>query len=77
MSKINLFDRIVLTADLPDSSFKTGDVGTIVEVYNKGEAFEVEFFALDGSTLAVKTVAGDLVKPVSAQMVLHTRELIG
>lgn len=77
MNTIKLFDRIVLTADLPDGSFKTGDVGTVVELYNDGEAFEVEFFALDGSTLAVKTVAGNLVKPVSARMVLHIRELVG
>lgn len=70
-----LYDRIVLASDLPDSSFKAGDVGTVVEIYGEGEAFEVEFFALDGSTLAVKTVPGVLVKPVSSTMMLHIREL--
>ncbi len=74
MSAIKIYDRIILTQDLPGSVLKSGDVGTVVEIYNDGEAFEIEFFALDGTTLAVKTVAGNLVKPVSGNMVLHIRE---
>ncbi|GEM_PF-3090953 len=31
MDSINLYDRIVLTYDLPDSNLKKGDVGTVVE----------------------------------------------
>ena len=75
MSKIKQYDRVVLTQDLPDSVLRSGDVGTVVEIYKNGEAYEVEFFALDGSTLAVETVAAYLLKPVSGKMVLHTREL--
>lgn len=75
MSAIKLYHRIVLKQDLPDSVLKSGDVGTVVEIYKDGAAYEIEFFALDGSTLAVKTVAGTLVKPVSGNMVLHIREL--
>lgn len=75
MNKIKLYDRVVLTQDIPGSFLKKEDVGTIVEIYKDGEAYEVEFFALDGSTLAVETVAGHFVKPVSGRMVLHTREL--
>ena len=75
MTKPILFDRVVLKADLPNTSFKAGDVGTIVEIYNGGKAYKVEFTALDGSILAVKTVDNELVKPVSERMVLHSREL--
>lgn len=75
MNTIKLYDRVVLTQNLPDSILKSGDVGTVVEVYNDGEAYEVEFFALDGSTLAVETVAANQVKPVSGKMMLHIREL--
>ena len=75
MNEIKLFDRIVLVENLPDLSFLSGDVGTVVEIYGDGEAYEIEFFALDGSTLDVKTVASNLVKPVSANMILHIREL--
>jgi hypothetical protein len=75
MNTIKQYDRIVLTQDLPNSVLKNGDVGTVVEIYKNDEAYEVEFFALDGSTVAVETVPAHLVKPVSGRMVLHTREL--
>ena len=75
MDSIKLYDRIVLTYDLPGSNLKKGDVGTVVEIYNDGEAYEVEFFALDGSTLDVRTVDASFLKAVSGNMVLHTREL--
>ncbi len=39
-------DRIVLTADIENTGLKAGDVGTIVFVHRKGEAFEVEFLTL-------------------------------
>jgi len=50
-------------------------VGTVVEIYNDGEAYELEFFALDGSTLDVRTVESSFLKAVSGNMMLHTREL--
>ena len=46
MNAISLYDRVVLKADLPDGSFRAGDVGTVVEIYSDGVAYEVEFFAL-------------------------------
>ena len=72
---INLYDRVVLKNDLPKSRFTAGDVGTVVEVYNNGEGYEIEFFSLDGSTLGVETVSSDQVVPASKNMVLHIREL--
>jgi len=35
---------------------KEGDVGTVVHVYKKGKAFEVEFFTLHGETVAIATL---------------------
>ncbi len=75
MNSIKLFDRIVLLKNLPDLSFLAGDVGTVVEIYEGGEAFEVEFFTLDGNTLDVKTVQAEFVSSVSSTMMLHAREL--
>ena len=49
-------DRIILTEDLASGRLKGGDVGTIVHIHRGGEAFEVEFLALDGNTAAVATV---------------------
>ena len=68
-------DRVVLTEDLPPSRLKAGDVGTIVHVHRGGEAFEVEFLALDGSTAAVETVPGSRLRPVAVTDLTHARVL--
>jgi hypothetical protein len=44
---------VVLKADLPAEKLAEGDVGTVVHVYRDGKAYEVEFVALDGETVAV------------------------
>ncbi|MDE2692347.1 MAG: DUF4926 domain-containing protein [Acidobacteriota bacterium] len=68
-------DRIVLTGDLRDDRLKGGDVGTIVHVHRDGEAFEVEFLALDGNTAAVATVPASRLRPVTATDLTHARVL--
>ncbi len=68
-------DQIVLTEDLRDGRLKGGDVGTIVHVHRDGEAFEVEFLAVDGSTAAVATVPASRLRPVTATALTHARML--
>ncbi len=68
-------ERVVLTVDLPDTDFKTGDVATVVHIYADGAAYELEFFALNGRTLDVVTVTAEQVRPVKRNDVLHVREL--
>ena len=68
-------ERIVLTADLADDGLEAGDVGTIVHAYGDGEAYEVEFVALDGHTKAVATVAADRVRCVNRHDMAHAREI--
>jgi hypothetical protein len=68
-------ERAVLTRDLPEQGLKAGDVGAVVHVYRDGTAYEIEFFALDGRTLDVVTVAADHVRPVARRDMLHVREL--
>jgi hypothetical protein len=53
---IEEFERIVLLTDIPEHGLKRGDVGTVVMVHGGGEAYEVEFMALDGDTVAVTTL---------------------
>ncbi len=66
-------DRIVLTSDLPKEGLKAGDVGTVVHIHSKGEAFEVEFFTLDGNTAAIATVLRSQIRPVSNRDLTHAR----
>lgn len=68
-------DRVVLTEDLNEEGLKAGDVGVIVFVHRDGEAFEVEFLALDGNTVAVATIRADQARPVTAQDVSHARRI--
>lgn len=68
-------DRIVLTQDIPESGLRAGDVGTIVHIYRQGEAFEVEFLALDGETVAIATALASQVRPVSSGDITHAREI--
>lgn len=72
---IQMFERIVLTQDIAGTVLKVGDVGTVVEIYDHGSAYEVEFFALDGSTIAVETVLSAFAHAASGNQILHTRKL--
>ena len=68
-------DRVVLTIAVPEERLEPGDVGTVVHIYRDGQAFEVEFVALDGHTAAVTTVEASQVRPVSSGEITHAREL--
>ncbi len=56
MNAIKEHDIVVLASDLETEGLKSGDVGTVVHVYPGGEAYEVEFMAWDGETVAVATL---------------------
>ncbi len=68
-------DSIVLTSDLPDKGLRIGDVGAVVHIHNKGEAFEVEFMTLTGKTVTVTTVPASSCRPVGQADITHAREL--
>ena len=56
MKNFKLFDVVALTKDLPEENLLRGQVGTIVEIYNGGEAFEVEFVDKNGQTYGLLTL---------------------
>ncbi len=72
---IKNFDRIVLTEDIKDQGLRHGDVGTVVEIYNEGEGFEVEFFTLKGETRSVVTLLANQVREIKSQDVPNARSL--
>lgn len=49
--EIKLLDVVALIEDIPDEGLRRGDVGTVVEVFDDGGAFEVEFCNHDGETI--------------------------
>jgi hypothetical protein len=68
-------DRVVLRKSIPGQGLKTGDVGTVIHVYKKGEAFEVEFLTLHGETVAIATLEASQVRPVQKREITHARLL--
>jgi len=73
---IKEFERIVLLTDLIDSPFRKGDVGTVVMIHPDSKGYEIEFFALDGSTLGVETVSAGKIKSVNGiKKVIHIDEV--
>ncbi len=79
---INDFDRVVLTCDIPSKKLKKGDIGTVVMIHPKvklvsseNRGFEVEFFTLDGNTLAVETLLPNQIRSVKTNEVAHVREV--
>jgi hypothetical protein len=66
---------VVPTTSLTAEGLEAGDVGTIVHVYRDGQAYEVEFVALDGHTTAVTTLEAPQIRAVTARDMAHTREI--
>lgn len=70
-------DTVVLTVDLPEQHLTSGDLGAIVVVHHNGEAYEVEFVATDGSTVAVETLyPAQLRKASERKEIPHVREVV-
>ncbi len=73
-----LYQRVVLTRDLPDDGLRAGDVGVVVEHYpasgGMGQGYEVEFFAASGETAAIVSVAADSLRAVTGHEILSVRE---
>jgi hypothetical protein len=68
-------ERVVLTSGLPNEKLASGDMGTVVHVYRGGAAFEVEFVALDGETIAVVTLEHAQIRPVEHGEITHARRV--
>jgi hypothetical protein len=68
-------ETVALTRDLPDQGLRRDDLGAVVMVYNEGVAYEVEFVALDGKTIALLTLDADAVRPIRAREIEHGRQV--
>lgn len=66
-------DTTVLTKDIKEYGLKRGDLGTIVHLYSDNKAFEVEFVAASGRTIAVITLTPKDIRPMAKHEILHVR----
>ncbi|MBA4159379.1 MAG: DUF4926 domain-containing protein [Gemmatimonadetes bacterium] len=74
-SKLQELELAALRINLPQHGLVAGDVGTVVLVHGDHEAYEVEFVAADGRTIAVETLDADQVTRLEGKRILHAREL--
>ncbi|HRQ42319.1 MAG TPA: DUF4926 domain-containing protein [Chloroflexota bacterium] len=73
-----LFEQVVLRQDIPEKNLRRGDVATIVEHHpmHQGEdGYSLELFNGIGETIAVITVPESAIQPLSANTILHVRDL--
>lgn len=66
-------DTIVLNHNIEEYDLKKGDIGTVVNVYEKGKALEVEFVTAKGKTVAVLTLKTSDIRPIERNEILHVR----
>ena len=66
-------ERVALAIDLPEYHLQAGDLGTVVDITGDGQEVTIEFFTLDGETLAVVHVAASQVKRVGSREIAHAR----
>ncbi len=67
MRNAKLFDSVALLEDLPDENLRRGQVGAIVEIFDGGEAFEVEFVDTKGETYGLLPLNSNQVIVLSHQ----------
>jgi hypothetical protein len=67
-------DTVVLNRDLPDHGLRSGDLGTIVELYPP-DGLEIEFVTASGDTEAVVTLTEADVRAVSANDLVSVRSV--
>ena len=72
---IRELDMVVLTRDIAEHGLKKDDVGAVVHSYADREAFEVEFVAAEGKTVAVLTLTVTDIRPIHTGEILHVRAL--
>ena len=68
-------DRVILTEAFEEYGLEPGDIGAVVYVHGEGEAFEVEFVTLDGTTAAVLELESHQVRLAVAREIPHARSL--
>jgi len=78
---LELYQRAVLTADLPTEGLRAGDIGTVVDKHQvpgvSEIGYSVEFFDLTGRTVAVVTIPDSSLREPTTQDIPTVRALTG
>ena len=69
-------DTVVLNHDIKDNGLKKGDMGAVVQVYEDGKAYEVEFVIAAGQTIALLTLTSADIRQMAKNEMLHARPVV-
>ena len=50
-----------------------GDIGVVIHIHPKREAYVLEFFGVDGETVAIASVEASQIRTVTPEDILHVR----
>ena len=67
-NKFEEYESVELTHNINKSDLKKGERGIVVEIYNNGAAYEVEFIKPNGGTKALLTLMPDDIQHVTTIM---------
>lgn len=73
MHKFKELETVILTHDIKEHGLRKGDMGAVVNVYDRGRAAEVEFVTATGRTVALITLTSSDVRDVKRDDILHVR----
>lgn len=63
---LKLLDVVALVKDIPELGLNRDQEGTILEIYNNGVAFEVDFVDDEGKTIALETIKSEYLKLIES-----------
>ena len=72
--RLHELGSVILTHDVPEHGLRSGDLGTVVQVYSGG-GIEVEFVLCSGAMQALLTLSEQDVRKIDAHDLLATRRL--
>lgn len=78
MSRPELYQRVVVNRDLPDTSLKKGDVAWVLDYIVSGQGEEgaiLEVFNALGESILVLAVPVSAIEPLRADQIPAVREL--
>lgn len=68
------YEMVVLLHDIPESKLLAGDAGAVVEIYDNGAAYEVEFSTQNGHTFALLALPASAIRMPNANEMYCMRD---
>ena len=75
MDDYQLMETVIATEDIPEEGIRSGDVGTIIDIYVEiATAYEVEFVKADGSARTQVALSPGQFRHLAQNDILTTRQ---